>query len=154
MDRIETVKEYINNILLSLEEIQKISAYIHLYGVSQNCAILAMARNEDCELASIAGLLHDLYAFKTGIHQNHAKTGSIFAKDLLESLNIFNDEEISKICTAILNHSSKSKIDSNFDEVLKDADVMHHCFYNILYPISENEKIRFNKISKELNLIN
>ena len=62
MDRIEMVQEYVDDILQStVNEIERKCGYKHLYGVSQACAILAMKRNENVELAVIAGLLHDIY---------------------------------------------------------------------------------------------
>ena len=38
-------------------------AYLHLYGVAQACAMLALKRNENAELAIIAGMLHDIYSY-------------------------------------------------------------------------------------------
>lgn len=62
MDRIKLIQEYVDGILQNtVNEVERKSGYKHLYGVSQACAILAMKRNENVELAIIAGLLHDIY---------------------------------------------------------------------------------------------
>lgn len=69
MDRIEMVQEYVDDILQStVNETERKCGYKHLYGVSQACAVLAMKRNEDVELAVIAGILHDIYTYKTLAH--------------------------------------------------------------------------------------
>ena len=62
MDRIEKVREVVDVILLEMSDDQfRRHAYVHLYGVSQACALLAMKRNENVELATIAGMLHDIH---------------------------------------------------------------------------------------------
>lgn len=34
--------------------------YLHLYGVSQACAMIALKKNQDVELSIMVGILHDL----------------------------------------------------------------------------------------------
>lgn len=37
-------------------------AYLHLYGISRACALLALKCEGNVELAAIAGMLHDIYS--------------------------------------------------------------------------------------------
>ena len=41
-------------------------------------------------------------------------------------LNLTSQEETDIICSAIYHHDDKHKVDSPMDELLKDADVIHH----------------------------
>ncbi len=66
------VREYADNIIhcISSTEERK-AAYIHTYGVAQACSIIAGRRGFNIELAYISGLLHDIYAYETGIYSCH-----------------------------------------------------------------------------------
>ncbi len=44
-------------------------------------------------------------------------------------------------------------IGNEFDEILKDADVLQHCLYNPLAHVAEHEKDRFRMLKEELGLI-
>lgn len=154
MNRIEIVREYIDNVLLNMTDVfERRCAYLHLYGVSQACALIALKRKEDVELATIAGMLHDIYSYATMDTRDHAHKGSLMANDILASLQVFTDEEIKIICNAIYNHSSKESKHSSFDEVLIDADVLQHCLYNPLFNVAEHEKQRYESLKLELGLI-
>lgn len=64
MDRIEKVREIIDELLLTMTDYEeRRCAYLHLYGVSQACALLSIKRKENVELAIIAGMLHDIYSY-------------------------------------------------------------------------------------------
>jgi len=129
-------------------------AYVHLYGVSQACALLATKRKENVELAVIAGMLHDIYSYANMDSQDHAHKGAEMAHDILNSLNSFSEDEIKLIYTAIYNHSDKSIVQEPFDEILKDADVMQHVLYNPLFEIKQSEQKRFNSLKMEFNMEN
>lgn len=59
-NRIERLRKYIDDILLNMKDPhERRCGYLHLYGVSQACAMIALKRNQDVELATIAGMLHD-----------------------------------------------------------------------------------------------
>ena len=45
--------------------------------------------------------------------------------------------------------NSKDKIDSPMDEVLNDADVIHHSLGDPTKEVKEHEKARFAKLSEE-----
>ncbi len=154
MNRVEKVREYVDNVISNIDDtVEKRCAYLHLYGVAQACALIAMKRNENAELATIAGMLHDIYTYSTLDSNDHARKGSVMAREILTSLNLFSEEEIVKICSAIYNHSSKGTTHCNFDEVVIDADVMQHCLYNPLFEVKTHEKNRFNSLKNEFGLL-
>ena len=120
MYRIQMVQEYIDGVIEKLPlEIDKKYGYTHLYGVSQACAMLAMKRNLDVEMATIAGLLHDIYSYTAYTTIAHAHKGAIMAREIMKSMKVFTEEEIELVCHAIYHHSDKHFIHSSFDELLK-----------------------------------
>jgi len=152
-NRVEVLRKYIDEILLNIDDpVNRRIAYLHLYGVSQACALLALKRGEDVELATMAGMLHDLHTFKTGNHNDHAILGALLAREILVELRLTNPDETDKICSAIYNHSSKDGKFSAFDEVLIDADVMQHVLYNYSQPVMEHEKKRFADLVQEFSI--
>ena len=153
MNRIEKVREVIDKIIINIsDDEERRCAYIHLYGVSQACALLAIKRKENMELAAIAGMLHDIYSYVEQNSTDHAHKGADMAYKLLDSLNLFTEKEKNLICTAIYNHSDKDMVHNSLDEILKDADVMQHALYNPMCDIKKNEKERYSLLGKEFNL--
>lgn len=153
MDRIEKVREIVDEILLNMtDHEERRCAYLHLYGVSQACALLSIKRKGNVELAVIAGMLHDIYSYANMDSQDHAHKGAVMARNILDSLDVFSEEEKNLICTAIYNHSNKSIVHESLDEILKDADVMQHVLYNPLFDIKQHEQTRFSFLKKELDL--
>jgi len=153
VDRIEKVRVIVDEILLNMKDAEeRRCAYLHLYGVAQACAMLALKRNENIELAIIAGMLHDIYSYANMDSNNHAHKGAEMARNILNTLNLFNEDEKNLICAAIRNHSDKSMVHGWLDEILKDADVMQHVLYNPLFDIKENEQKRFRFLMKEFDL--
>lgn len=153
MNRIEKIRETVDEILLNMiDSEERRCAYIHLYGVAQACAMLSMKRNEDVELAVIAGMLHDIYSYANMDSCDHAHKGAEMAKDILERSGLFTESEQDKIYTAIYNHSDKSAVHDPLSEILKDADVMQHYLYNPLFDIKENEKERLQSLKTEFGL--
>ena len=152
-NRIETLREYIDKVLLKMtDHVERRCAYLHLYGVSQACALIALKRGENVELATMAGMLHDFYTYKFMDSKNHAEKGALLAKEVLDELKLTNADETEKICAAIHNHSSKAGSFSALDEILIDADVMQHCLYNFTNPVMPHEKARFAKLADEFSL--
>ena len=152
MDRIEKVREIVDDILLNMTKAEaRRHAYLHLYGVSQACALLALKRKENVELATIAGMLHDIYTYANLDSKDHAHKGAEQARGILESLRIFDEDEVNTVCSAIYNHSSKNEIHDWLDEILKDADVMQHVLYNPLIDVPAHEKNRFNSLKREFD---
>ena len=154
MDRIEKVREYVDSVLLHIpDSFERRCGYLHLYGVSQACTLIALKRSENAELATIAGMLHDIYCYSTMDTKEHAHKGADMARGILTSLQCFESDEIDAICSAIYNHSSKDGKFSAFDEVLIDADVLQHRLYNPLFDIVGARKQRYEKLKIEFGLI-
>lgn len=152
-NRIEKLRQHVDIILLNIQDTEeRRCAYLHLYGVSQACTMIALKRNQDVELATMAGMLHDLHSYMTSNTENHAEQGAVLARQILEELELTTDNETKLICSAIYNHSSKGTAHSAFDEVLIDADVLQHCLYNPLFPIMAHEKHRFQNLLNEFGI--
>jgi len=153
MDRIELVREAMDAIILQIPKADaRRHAYLHLYGVAQACALLAMRRGKDAELAVIAGMLHDVYTYSHLDSTEHAHRGAVQARGILDELNVFSAEETDLICNAIYHHSAKSMTHDWLDEILKDADVMQHNLYNPSWTIAPHEQARFDALKSEFLL--
>jgi len=126
--------------------------FSHLYCVSHFCTLLALRRNLNVELATTCGMLHDIANVNGSGGDNHALKGAEEAEELLKAMNLYNEDEINIIVTAISRHNDKNTIHEAYDELLKDADVMSHCFYNHDFPIAEWEMSRYKNLLTELCL--
>ena len=153
MERIGAVQACVDKIVSGQTgEIDIKFGYVHLYSVSQMCALLAKKRQQNVELAAIAGLLHDIYAYQTGSRKDHAHQGAAAARKILQELNLFSEEEINMISQAIYRHSDKDVVDSPFDEVLKDADALQHFLIMPLADPVPHEAARVSKLKEELGI--
>jgi predicted hydrolase (HD superfamily) len=153
MKRLQDLKKYVDLELDKLEDTDKRnSGIVHLYGVSQAITVIAKKRGLDIELAYMAALLHDLYAYKNGSYDDHAHKGAELARQILGELGLTDDSETETICSAIYHHDDKLVIDSPMDEVLKDADVIHHCMNDLSKDVKEKEKARFEKLCDEFGM--
>ena len=64
MSRIKDLQKQVHRVLEKIEDNDKrAKAVAHLHGVALAAAILARKRGEDVELATMAGLLHDMHAY-------------------------------------------------------------------------------------------
>ena len=153
MNRVEILRNYIDEIILNMTDTEeRRCAYVHLYGVSQFCILIAMKRGENAELAAMAGMLHDIYQYSKMDSNDHAHKGASMAKDILTSLNITSNDETKAICDAIYTHSEKEETHSAFNEVLIDADVFQHCLYNPMSEVKPHEKERYERIKREFGI--
>ena len=153
MSRLKEIRKVVEKKLNKMEdEDKRNSAVNHLYGVSLAATLIAKKRGLDPELAAIAAMLHDLHAYKTGSYDDHAHLGAELARKILEKQEDMTEEEIDIICSAIYHHDDKATIDSPMDEVLKDADVMHHVMNDLSKPIKEKEQLRYDNLCKEFGL--
>ena len=153
MGRLKTLRNYIAAELVSMEDREKRdSALLHLNGVSLAATLLAEKRGLNSELAAMAGLLHDMAAYLSGSYEDHAHKGADYARKVLRELNVTTEEETELICSMVYHHDDKHTVDSPLDEVLKDADVIHHCFNDLSKPVKDKEKVRFNALIEELGL--
>jgi len=151
MNRLELVRSEIDSILLNQEYVNiRPEGYIHLYGVAQVCTMLAIKRKLDVEICTIIGMLHDIYTYKIGYVKEHAILGAIEAENMLRDLEIFTDEEIDIIRTAISHHSDKKTKHDKYSELLKDADVLQNSLYNTDPEIKHRKRLK--KIYKKLGI--
>ena len=153
MSRIKDLQKQVHKVLEKMEdEDKRLKAISHLHGVALAAAILARKRGENAELATIAGLLHDLHAYKAGSYDDHAHLGADYARKVLKKLELTSPEETDIICTAIWNHDSKDTVGAPMDEILKDADVLHHTLGDPTKEVKEHERERYEKLCEELGL--
>ena len=132
---------------------KRAAAIAHLHGVSLAAVMIAKKRNENAELAAMAGLLHDLYAYKSGSYENHARKGADYARKVLDELELTSAEETDIICSAIWHHDSKDETDGPMDEVLKDADVIHHSLGDPTKEVKAHEQERYGKLCAEFGFV-
>ena len=153
MSRLKDLRKYINKELMKMpDEDDRISAVNHLYGVSLAATMLAKKRGLDPELAAMAAMLHDMHAYKTGSYDDHAHKGADLAREILTELELTNPEETDLICSAIYHHDDKYSVDGPMDELLKDADVIHHTLNDTAKPIKEKEQARYDRIMEEFGI--
>lgn len=125
MDRVKMIRSYVDNIIHCISSTdERKAAYIHTYGVAQACSIIAGRRGLNAELAYISGLLHDIYAYKTGSYSCHSQSGAEMARPVLRDMKVFSDNEQMLILSAIFHHANKDLVHDEYDEVLKDADIL------------------------------
>ena len=66
---------------------------------------------------------------------------------------IFTQQEIDVVVSAIKHHSDKKKEHDPMDEVLKDADVMDHFLSDPFQSPSMKDYPRFRKLKNELEIL-
>ncbi len=153
MSRLKDLRKYVDTELNKMEDDNKrIGAVSHLYGVSLAATMIAKKRGLDPEIASMAAMLHDLYAYQTGSYDDHAHKGADLAGKILSELDLTDERETDMICSAIYHHDDKAAVDSPMDEVLKDADVIHHCMNDLSKAVKEKEQIRYDKLCEEFGM--
>ena len=153
MGRLKDLRMYVENELNKMDDPgRRNSALVHLYGVSLAATMIARKRGLDPELASMAAMLHDMNAYKTGSYEDHAHKGADLAREILAGLGMTTEEETDLICSAIYHHDDKLVTAGPMDEVLKDADVIHHCMNDLSKKIKEKEQARFDSLCREFGM--
>ncbi|MCR5474336.1 MAG: HD domain-containing protein [Lachnospiraceae bacterium] len=123
-----------------------------LYGVSLAATLIAKKRGLDPEIAAMAAMLHDLYAYKAESYDDHAHKGADLAREILGELKLTDEVETDMICSAIYHHDDKLVTDGPMDEALKDADVIDHCLKDESKDVKEKEQARFDNLCEEFGL--
>ena len=154
MSRVKDLQKQVYKTLAKCidDEQDRAKAVAHLHGVSLAATIIAKKRGENPELAAMAGLLHDLHAYKSGSYDDHAHKGADLAKKILSDLDSVSGKEIDMICSAIWHHNDKDNIDSPMDEVLKDEDVIDHSLTDPTKAVKEHEAERYARLCEEFGL--
>jgi len=152
MSRIKDLQKKVYRVLeKNMDDADKrAKAVAHLHGVALAAAILAKKRGQNAELATMAGLLHDLWAYKSGSYDDHAHLGADYARKVLGELTTPEETEI--ICSAIYHHDSKAEVDAPMDEILKDADVIDHSLSDPTKEVKALEKERYVRLCAEMGL--
>ena len=153
MSRLKELRKIVDAELNRMEDADKrIGAVNHLYGVSLAATMIAKKRGLDPELAAMAAMMHDLAAYKSGSYDDHAHKGAVLARDILAQLGKTDQKETDLICSAIYHHDDKLVVDDPMDEVLKDADVIHHCMNDLAKTVKEKERSRFAALCEEFGM--
>ena len=153
MSRLKELRRYVDAELNRMEDADKrISAVNHLYGVSLAATMIAKKRGMDPEIAAMAAMMHDLAAYKSGSYDDHAHKGAELAMGILAELALTDEQETEMICSAIYHHDDKLIVDGPMDEVLKDADVIHHCMNDLSKSVKDKEKARFEALCREFGM--
>lgn len=135
-DKVSRVRAYVNNIFDHIEDAdEKRAGYVHTYGVSHCCALLAMKRGLNLELATVIGLLHDVYSYKTGVTAWHSQNGAEMVRVAFKHslVDLFTDEEQTIIKSAIYHHTNKDMVHDAYDEMLKDSDILQRLSFDTTY---------------------
>ena len=153
MSRLKELRRIVDAELNPMEDIDKHNGAInHLYGVSLAATMIAKKRGLDPELAAMAAMMHDLAAYKSGSYEDHAHRGAELAREILGELGLTDEKETETICSAIYHHDDKLTVDGPMDEVLKDADVIHHCMNDLSKAVKDKEKARFEALCREFGM--
>lgn len=153
MSRLKELRKIVDNEINKMQDADdRTGAIAHLYGVSLAATMIAKRRGLDPEIASMAAMLHDLHAYKTGSYDDHAHLGADLARSILEGLGLTDADETDTICSAIYHHDDKLVEDGPMDEVLKDADVIHHVMKDLSKPVKEKEQARYEKLCEEFGM--
>lgn len=153
MSRLKELRNFVDAEINKIDDPDKrTSAIAHLYGVSLAATMIAKKRGLDPEIASMAAMLHDLHAYKTGSYDDHAHKGAELAREILGELKLTDGAETDMICSAIYHHDDKLVTDSPMDELLKDADVIDHCLKDASKVVKEKEQARFDKLCAEFGM--
>ena len=148
MSRLKELRKVVDAELNKMENPDKRNGAVnHLYGVSLAATMIAKKRGLDPELAAMAAT-----AYKSGSYDDHAHRGAELARRILEELGQTSAEEIDLICSAIYHHDDKLVVDGPMDEVLKDADVIHHCMNDLSKAVKDKEKVRFEALCREFGM--
>lgn len=113
---------------------------LHISSCARIGCMFALERGVDPELAAAACALHDFGRIITGQQKDHAEAGYLPAMDFLRSLDLFTEDQIQQVGTAVKNHSKKSEIGSPLEEIVKDADCLDFHLYGYEMPRQEQKE--------------
>lgn len=153
MQRLNLMTSYVNSVVSAIPNESRNNGYmLHLHGVSSLCAMLALKRGLNPEIAAISGLLHDIYTLYSGVTSHHAHSSAEMVRPVLRDSDVFSAHEQQMICSAIFHHSDKGHLHDAYDEVLKDADVLHAYVSDPESKLSISRASRLDNIAKEWGL--
>lgn len=122
---------------------------VHLVSCAKIGELLAEIRGENAELAAIACSIHDYGRILSGKQKNHAEDGYEPVKAFLADTGYFNQQEIAMLADSVRQHSSKEKVGTWLEEIVKDADVLD-CYQYGMPLEREEQRARLGIVRKEL----
>lgn len=153
MAGLDGVRHEINRVLNDQQDFRlRSEGWVHLYGVSQAAALLAFRRGLDTNLCAAAGLMHDIYTFRTGEEADHAQHGAAEAEVILHIAGGFSEGDMRVITCMIQRHSYKAVADGPYEECLKDADVFAHWLYDPMKKFDAAKRERLARVFSEFNI--
>ena len=161
MHRFREIMNYINGYLEDLQDSGetpigdiRLDEMLHSYGTAYFAAVNALERGLNPKLAYVIGLLHDIGRIADGIHdKEHGAQGAVRIGEYLQSSELFSQEEIELICEAVQGHSNKKEKGSDYEECIKDADVLERLFVeNERYDHSPTKRKRLEDTLAEQGL--
>ncbi|MBP3963435.1 CHAP domain-containing protein [Paenibacillus sp. DLE-14] len=151
--RHESIRIMLHTMLKSVDSAAlREEACTYLYGVSTFASVLALKRGYDRELASIAGLLHHYYYYKTGIADFPGVNSAEAVRPLIRDMGSFSPEELHTILHAICLHSDQEHVHGPYDEIVKDAVVLQRYFQHSARLVSGEDMPRLQRVLNELTL--
>ena len=111
---------------------------VHISSCAKIGYMMAEKRGVDPVLAACACACHDYGRIITGKQSGHAEAGYEPVQEFLKGTELFSEDEIQRIATAVKNHSKKSEIGTPLEEIVKDADVLD--FYQYGYEMPRKEQ--------------
>ena len=111
---------------------------VHISSCAKIGYMMAEKRGVDPVLAACACACHDYGRIITGKQSGHAEAGYEPVQEFLKGTELFSEDEIQQIATAVKNHSKKSEIGTPLEEIVKDADVLD--FYQYGYEMPRKEQ--------------
>jgi len=152
MDQLEAVRQVVDDMLRHQpDDDERRCGFVHLYGVSAACALLALKRGLDPQVAALAGMLHDVWTYQAGVEDaRHAEYSAVLAGQILAGHTDLAAADIQAITAAIARHSDKESVDGDLAELLKDADVLQHYLYTLVPAQSPHRLARLARLAQEL----
>lgn len=111
---------------------------VHISSCAKIGYMMGEKRGVDPVLAACACACHDYGRIITGKQSGHAEAGYEPVQEFLRGTELFSEDEIQQIATAVKNHSKKAEIGTPLEEIVKDADVLD--FYQYGYEMPRKEQ--------------
>jgi len=117
--------------------------------------MMSLGAANDKQLAYDYGRATALEARSVGANWTFSPVCDLNINDrnpLVNVRGLTDDAETDMICSAVYHHDDKLAVDSPMDEVLKDADVIHHCMNDLSKAVKNKEKARFDSLCREFGM--
>lgn len=98
--------------------------YAHGLDVAQWCVRVARKRGLDEHTACLAGFLHDVYYYATGLRPLHAQNSAEQVRVLLMEHGGLSNVEQEAVCHTIFCHHDADKAHDALSELLRDAHIL------------------------------